>query len=53
MRAWIYYKYQLISSDESAPPDESETQGPGIEEELGILQVIERLEKIADTLLSK
>jgi len=43
----------MFFSDESDLPDESEVQGTNREEELGIFQVIERLEKITDTLLSK
>jgi len=46
-------KLSAVSSDESAPPDKPEVQGPDREEELGIFQVIERLEKITDTLLSR
>jgi len=47
-----YYSYLMFSSDSVAPP-ESEAQGPEEEEELGIFQVIERLERITDSLLSK
>jgi len=43
----------LFSRDEAAAPDESKGQGPGGEKEPGIVQVLERLEKIADALLSK
>ena len=39
-----------VTSAESAPPDEPEVQGPGGEEELGILQAIELLEQMSDTL---
>jgi hypothetical protein len=47
------FKLSAISSAESAPLYEPEVQGPGGEEELGILQLIERLEKIADTFPSR
>ena len=43
----------LFSSDEAAAPGESEIQGPEGEEELGIFQVIDRLEKITEELISK
>jgi len=49
----LWYWYLLFSSGEYAPPDESEVQGTSRKEKLGIFQVIERLEKITDTLLSK
>ena len=42
-----------VSSDDSASPDESEVKGADGEEKLGIFQVIERLEKLTDELLSK
>jgi len=46
-------KLYAVSSAESAPPDEPEVQGPGGEEELGVIQATERFEMIADTLLSR
>jgi len=45
--------YLLFSRDEAVAPNESKGQGPVREEEPGIFQVIERLEKITDALLSK
>jgi len=47
------FNLSAISSAESAPLYEPEVQGPGGEEKLGILQTIEILDKIADTLLSR
>jgi hypothetical protein len=44
------FNLSAVSSAESAPLYEPEVQGPGGEEELGILQTIEILDKIADTL---
>ena len=47
--------YKNITSvySEATAPNESEVQGPDGEEEPGIFQVLDRLEKITDTLLSK
>ena len=47
------FNLSAVSSAESAPLYEPEVQGPGGEEELGILQTIEILDTIADTLLSR
>ena len=47
------FNLSAVSSAESAPLYEPEVQGPGGEEKLGILQTIEILDKIADTLLSR
>jgi len=47
------FKLSAVSSAEYAPFDEPEVQGPGGEEELGIPQTINILDKIADTLLSR
>ena len=44
------FNLSAISSAESAPLYEPEVQGPGGEEDLGLLQTIEILDKIADTL---
>jgi hypothetical protein len=44
------FNLSAISSAESAPLYEPEVQGPGGEEELGILQAIELLEQMSDTL---
>jgi len=47
------FNLSAISSAESAPLYEPEVQGPGGEEDLGLLQAIEILDKIANTLLSR
>jgi len=43
----------MVSSAEVDPPDWPEVQGPGGEEDLGVLQAIELLEKMAATLRSR
>ena len=47
------YVYLLLSSEDSASPDDLVVEGPDDKEKLGILQVLDKLEKITDEMPSK
>ena len=55
LKLWVFIMCRKTTSvySEAAAPNESEALGPDGEEEPGIFQVLDRLEKITDTLLSK